>query len=558
MTADTFPITGKAIAAAATLKISRGVASTLSPSSGTASFTGAIAAPHALASEAALRVFRGGGTAIDAAIAAAAVLTVVYPHNVALGSDVIALVRTPDGRVTCVNASGPAARRTDTAAVRTTFGRSLPARGAHVVTVPGGVRGWETLRTFGSRYSWSDTLEAAEEAASRGVSVSASLASHLTHPENADLHGTPDFDRVFRPNGVSLRAGELLRQPELAATFRRLREHGPDEFYLGESATNSLAHLASRGSFLAMDDFADFTPETVAPIEAAFGDLTVFTSPPNTHGFILLRVLRAVQELGISDPLGADFGTLMRLFHQGNALRDRYLADPRHAEVDVDALINSDLRAMAPVGVAAGEPALIPHGDTVGIAAADSDGFAVSLIQSVYHAFGSGLIDPKTGILFHNRGTSFSLDTDSPNVLAAEKRPLHTLMPAMTLRGGSVRHVLSTMGGQGQPQVLGQILLRATAGATAQDAVAAPRGVVGLQSDGCILDSVSLESDIAAPARESVARSGLFFHEVPPRSEVLGQANVVFADEDGVMTAASDPRSDGAAVIAHYPRHDPS
>ena len=151
----------------------------------------------------------------------------------------------------------------------------------------------------------------------------------------------------------------------------------------------------------------------------------------------------------------------------------------------------------------------MPHGDTVGVAAADSDGYAVSLIQSVYHAFGSGLIDPATGILFHNRGTSFALDDRSPNVIAPRKRPLHTLMPVMTLEGGAPRHILATMGGQGQPQILAQVLLRSLDGVAAEESVVAPRAVVGLQSDGATLDSVTAESDLPTAARASIARSGL-------------------------------------------------
>ncbi|GAS92414.1 gamma-glutamyltransferase family protein [Mycolicibacterium brisbanense] len=518
-----------------------------------ASFTGAIASPHALATEAGLNAFRDGGTAIDAAIAAAAVLTVVYPHNVALGGDLIALVREPNGAVHCINSSGWAPRDIDVATLRATFGRSLPARDVNTVTVPGGVRGWEALRSHGSRLSWSDTLAAAEDAAAQGVPLAPSVSWHLLHPENADLHGTTDFDRVFRPDGKTLRAGDLLRQKALATSFARLRADGPDAFYQGELAARSVDYLRSRGSCLTPDDFAEFRPEVTAPLETTFGDLTVLTSPPNTHGFILLRVLRAIEELGLADPLGEDFGTVMRLFHRANRLRDDSLADPRHVDVDVDALLHDDLTTYAPIGQGR-DVALIPHGDTVGVSAMDSDGCAVSLIQSVFYAFGSGLIDPETGILFHNRGTSFSLDDHTPNVIAPRKRPAHTLMPAMTLQDGRIRHILSTMGGQGQPQILAQILLHATRGATAQAAVVAPRGIVGPQYDGVTDDSVSYEADSPPATRESLIGSGLFLLEVPARTEALGQANVVFAEPDGRMSAASDPRSDGAAAVAHYPR----
>jgi gamma-glutamyltranspeptidase/glutathione hydrolase len=522
--------------------------------SASTSFTAALATPHALATEAGTQAYRDGGNAIDAAIAAAAVLTVVYPHNVALGSDLIALVRTPDGEVRCVNASGWAGAGTDVADLRARHGRSLPARGADAVTVPGGVRGWEALRNFGARLGWGSALASAESVARTGAPVAPSLAAHIADTENADLIGTEDFDRVFRPGGQSLCSGEDLAQPALADSFAALREGGPGVLYTGDLAERCVSYLRSRGSTLTVQDFAAFEPEIHEPISTQFRGLTVFTSPPNTHGLLLLRGLRAIDELAIGDPLGDGLGTLMRVFHRGNALRAAHVADPRFVDVDTESLVNDGLDVMADLGVFAPGPATVSHGDTVGVAAADSDGYAVSLIQSVYYAFGSGLIDPGTGILFHNRGVSFALDDESPNVIAPRKRPLHTLMPVMTLDGGAPRHILATMGGQGQPQILTQVLLRTLGGATAQEAVAAPRAVVGLQSDGATADAVTVEADLHAAATASIVRSGLTPIEVAPRAEAVGHANVVFTDAEGLMTAASDPRSDGAAVVAHYPR----
>lgn len=514
----------------------------------------ALAAPHALATAAGERAYRDGGNAIDAAIAAAAVLTVVYPHNVALGGDLIALIRTPDGVVRCINASGWAGAATDVGDLRARHGRALPTRGADAVTVPGGVRGWEVLRQFGARLSWDRTLQSAQDAAAAGVSVAPSVAAHIADADSVDLYGTEDFDRVFRPNGRGLLAGDPLIQPALARTFAALRTEGPDEFYGGALAERSVAYLRSRGSALTIDDFAAFQPEVVDPISVDVGDLTVHTSPPNTHGFMLLRGLRAIAELDVADPLGTGFGTLMRIFHRGNAIRARFLADPRHAKVDVDALVDGDLDQLGEVGDTRHGPHAVPHGDTVGVAAADGDGYAVSLIQSVFHAFGSGLIDPQTGVLFHDRGTSFSLDDESPNVIAPRKRPAHTLMPVMTTHRGAVRHVLSTMGGQGQPQILGQVLLRALRGQSAQTAVSAPRAVVGVQGEGGTADSVFAEADLSPAAIASIADTRLRRTDVAPHSETLGHTNVVFIAEDGSMTAASDPRSDGAAVVAHLDR----
>jgi gamma-glutamyltranspeptidase len=526
----------------------------LSTHSASTSFTGALATPHALATEAGMRAYRDGGNAIDAAIVAAAVLTVVYPHNVAVGGDLIALVRTPDGEVRCVNASGWAGAAADAVGLRARHGGWLPARGADSVTVPGGIRGWEALRRFGARLTWDQTLLAAESTARDGVPVPPSLASHIADPENADLFGTEDFDRVFRPAGRSLRAGDDFVQPALADTLAALRLDGPDAFYEGGLAERSVKYLGSHGSSVPVHDFTAFQPDITEPISVTFRGLTVLTSPPNTHGFLLLRALRAVEELGITDPLGDGLGTLLRVFHRGNALRASYLADPRFVEVDVAALVNDGLGEMAELGAVQAGPALVPHGDTVGVAAADDDGYAVSLIQSVYHAFGSGLIDPSTGILFHNRGTSFALEDAAPNVIAPRKRPAHTLMPVMTTHQSALRHVLATMGGQGQPQILAQVLLRALGGAGAESSVAAPRAIVGRQVDGGTADSVTVEADIRAAARAAIDRAGLAATDAPAHTESLGQTNVVFADAKRSMTAASDPRSDGAAVVAHYPR----
>ncbi|BBY65283.1 gamma-glutamyltransferase family protein [Mycolicibacterium helvum] len=507
----------------------------------------ALATPHVLATEAGTRVLRDGGNAIDAAIAAAAVLTVVYPHNVALGGDLFALIRTPDGAVRCVNASGWAGAAVDAAGLAAQHGDSLPPRGAATVTVPGGIRGWEAMRRFGSRISWSATLRDAELLARDGVAVSPSLAHHLNDAENDDLIGTEDFDRVFRPGSVPLGVGDMFRQPALADTFATLRAAGPDAFYAGDLAERAVTYLRSRGSVLSLRDFAEFHPEVQAPLRAEFGDLTLLTSPPNSQGFLLPYALGVLHERAIDDPLGKGLGQLLGVFQRGNEIRDSRLADPRSAVVDI---------AATPVGRPV-QPRATPdrtaHGDTVGIAAADGEGYAVSLIQSVYYAFGSGLIDPVTGVLFHNRGCGFSLNAASPNVIAPRKRPAHTLMPAMTLRHERVGHVLSTMGGQGQPQILGQILLRALGGASAIDAVAAPRAIVGNQIGGGA-DAVTVEADLSTTALASIRRAGFTPVEVPAHTESLGQANVVFVDASGLMTAASDPRSDGAAVVVHYPR----
>ena len=520
------------------------------------SFTAALASPHTLATEAGMRAYRDGGNAIDAAIAAAAVLTVVYPHNVALGGDLVALVRTPDGRVRCINASGWAGAAVDTADLRARFATALPIRGPHSITVPGGVRGWESLRRIGARLPWGVTLRDAQRHAESGSPVARSLAAHLRDPENNDLFGTADFDRVFRPRGRCLQAGQNFVQPALAQTFAALSADGANSFYDGTLTESMLSFLRGRGSALTAADFATYEPEVVEPLTLSFRGLTVLTSPPNTQGFILLRALSAIENVALTDPLGNELGTLLRIFQHSNLLRAEHLADPRTVPVDVAALVHDNLEAFTHLEPRPEpETVLVPHGDTVGVAAADSDGYAVSLVQSVFHAFGSGMIDPHTGVLFHNRGSSFVLNESSPNVIAPRKRPAHTLMPAMTTQGGAIRHAFATMGGQGQPQIITQVLLRVMAGEELGSAIAAPRAIVGHQVDGATASSALIESDLGRLARESIAQEELLARFTPAHTESLGQTNAVVANPEGSLTAAADPRADGAGVVAHYPRY---
>ncbi|MEU7899573.1 gamma-glutamyltransferase [Nonomuraea sp. NPDC049152] len=342
-------------------------------------YTCAIATPHALATAAASEAVADGGNALDAALAAAATLAVVYPHNTSVGGDLVALVRTPDGRVSCVNASGPAQADADRAA---------------------------------------DELIAAD----------------------------PGMREIFRPGGRPLTTGDTLRQDALATTLAELAAHGPATLYGGPLG-------ARLSGVLGLDDLARFEVERTAPLSRAFRGHEVHTSPPNTHGFLLL------QALGARGPLAA-------VFHRGIADRAAYLADPRFVPVDVDALLDparQDLPEPAPA--VSGRAS----GDTVAVVTADSDGLAVSLIQSLFHGFGSGVLDPSTGVLLHNRGSFFSLDPASPNVIAPGKRPAHTLMPVMVTKGGLLTWVAGTMGGKAQPQILTQVLLRLFEGAGPAD-----------------------------------------------------------------------------------------
>lgn len=407
--------------------------------------------------------------------------------------------------------------------------------------MPGAVRGWEALAHLGARLSRRDHLRDAVTAARDGVAVSASLALCLAG-EWATLTD-PSFRTTFggREDGP-LRRGDLLRQPRLADTLDELARSGYGSFYAGALAERLVAALAARGSEVTAADFAEFAVDSAAPLARDWRGMRVHTLGPNTQGFALLRTALAVESDPAPDPV-----RIARLFAEGNLLRDTRLGDPRRTRVDVRALIED--------AVDLAEPELVPdprlaRGDTIGVAAADAEGWAVSLVQSQFHLFGSGVHDAETGVLFHNRGYSFVLDEHAPGVLAPRARPAHTLMPVLvTDPGGGVRFVQATMGGKAQAQIHAHLLLHLARGATASETVSAPRWTLGPYAPGDRSDAVYAEADVEDAVVQRLHDAGHPIVTVPPLTEMLGHANVVRRTATG-FDAAADPRSDGAASVS--------
>lgn len=501
--------------------------------------TGAIATPHTLATEAGRRAYEAGGNAVDAALAAAITTAVVYPHNTSPGGDVIALLRTPDGTVHCVNASGwaPAAHRLER--LRERHGERLPARGIDTVTVPGAVAGWAALAGLGARLPWEAHFDHAITHARAGFGASHSLAFCLSMVWR-EVCGDPGLAAIFGRDGRPIMRGEPIVQPALAETLGTIAAQGPGAMYGGAVGEALIGGLRPLGGVFERADFDEFRAETVAPISRPFGDLVVHTSPPNTQGFALLRTLAALQR----DPGGNRWTLLAESFFEGNQLRDRHLADPRFAEVRLDALIDG------PTEVAPTTPTARPHrptGDTIGLVTADDDGYAVSLIQSVFKLFGAGILEPTTGLIVQDRGASFSLESSSPNRIGPRKRPAHTLMPVLATHRGGLRFANATMGGTGQPMIHTQLLLRLLQGATPQEAVAAPRFVVGPNRPGDTERTLYAEAGVPDEAIGAFLARGFHVVSVPDRTELLGHANVIAVGPDGRLLAGSDPRADGRA-----------
>jgi gamma-glutamyltranspeptidase len=412
------------------------------------------------------------------------------------------------------------------------------------------VSGWHVMaERWGSRPA-SAAIEAAAELAETGVPVARSLAGALEY--EPDLVATDAGMRgVFMPDGRVLRMGDTLVQPALVATLGRLAENGADELYRGQTGARLVAGLAALGCGITEADLAAHHADVGPALGRTIGDLELHTMGANSQGFCLLQILATVAHLGLDDPLGAGAPVLASIFRESARDRDAHLADPAAMSRPVETLLTPEhiagLAARATASAARPEMTTPAHGDTIAVVAADANGLSVSLIQSIFSGFGSGVLEPATGILLHNRGACFSSDPASPNALGPGKRPLHTLMPLVATQDGRATWVAGTMGGRAQAQIHAQMLLRRAVGADVVTAVSAPRMIVGdLELGG---RGVAVEQDFAS-ARDGFGRAGIEPDVMPRLSEAAGHAHVIVPVGDGRFEAASDPRSDGAAICS--------
>lgn len=522
-----------------------------------------VASPLRLATEAGLDAARRGGNAIDAALATAAVLTVAYPASNAIGGDLLALVREPDGRTTFIDASGSAPYATDADAVRARH-QEMPIRGPIPVTVPGMVGGWSALFAHGAALPWRDLLGAAQAAAADGVPVSTGLAESIAETV-AELGGFPDLAELLGPGGTPLTEGQTLRQPALARTFATLAEAGASALYDGELSDLLCAGLVARGVPMTREDLRDFAVTEAPPLQVAVGGWHVQAGRPSSQAYLVLRLLGMLDTVDAADPAAPlhrrlRAAGLARAFLRLSEERDAILADARFMTQSVEELLTpAALRQLAgdvaadPAGRTASAESAHPDGDTVAVVAADDEGRSVSLIQSLFHGFGSYVLEPTTGILMHDRGACFTLDPSSPNVLAPGKRPLHTLSPVLAESADSPdteRLVVGTMGGHVQPQILAQVFSHLMAGASAQDAVGTPRFTVGAWDEGDPADSLRVESDIDPEVlRELDAFQGPRTL-LRPHDSSVGHAHAIRVSAGGgpggtAFDTGTDPRADG-------------
>ncbi|HMD32299.1 MAG TPA: gamma-glutamyltransferase family protein [Candidatus Acidoferrales bacterium] len=535
---------------------------------------GIVAAESPLAAQAGAQVLARGGSAVDAAIAANAVMGVVSPMMNGIGGDLFAMVYdAKSGRRYGMNASGWAPRGLTPEFLRAHGKDKMPQSGIHSVTVPGAVDGWVKLHDRFGRRPLAEDLAAAIRIADDGFPVTEWVASYWSGGV-LDAHEDPAAAKLYLPGGRSPRVGEVFRNPELAASLRRIAASGRDGYYRGQTAQHILAAEARFGGAMTAEDLAEYSAEWVEPISTAYRGWTVYEMPPNGQGIAALLMLNIMGKFDFSAAKQNSADVLhVEIEAKKLAYADmlHYVADPRYAKIPVAQLLGAEHTAaraaqvdsrrancsVAPL-LAGSASADAPQvtlptqaGDTTYLATVDKDGNMVSLIQSNYDGFGSGIVADGAGFALQNRGALFSLDPASPNVLAGRKRPLHTIIPAQ-MEKGTTRVAFGIMGGWNQAQAHAQFVANVVDfGMNVQAAMEAAR-FSKHTFEGC---DVEMEDRIPADVRAALEARG---HQIQVRqgySQVVGGGQAVMRDfAAGVNYGASDPRKDGAAIPEPAPQ----
>ncbi|HEY2529655.1 MAG TPA: gamma-glutamyltransferase [Xanthobacteraceae bacterium] len=533
---------------------------------------GVVATPHHLASAAGLQILQRGGSAVDAAITANAVLCVVYPHMAGLGGDGFWLIAEPGaGKVHGINASGPAARMATLDYYRQrSQNNEIPTRGPlSVLTVPGAIDGWRLAHERFGRLAWSELFDDAIGYARDGMAVSRSLADWLAQDEPI-LAGFRATEAIFLPGKRVPHEGQRLVQSNLAGSFQTIAKQGARAgFYEGSIAERICSMLEAEKSPLRVDDFAAFQAEWVEPITSTYRGYSVYELPPNTQGFTALQILNLIEGFDVEawgDGTADYYHNLAEAVKVAFADREEWLTDPRFVDIPVKRFIAkayADERrrlidqqraqniAEVPSGIAYLHPheRRAPDGDTCYFCAADRDGMVVSLIQSIYHDFGSAMVGGDTGIILQNRGAFFSLDEQHPNHLQPGKRTFHTLIPALLTRDGQPYLAFGSMGGEGQPQAQAALVTRIVDfGYDVQQAIESPRWLMG-RTWGTPSRNLSLEGRISDEVVRELKRRGQPVQMVTDWNDNMGHAQAIRIDhEQGFLEGGADPRGDGAAL----------
>ncbi len=507
---------------------------------------GMAATSHPLATLTAIETLKSGGNAMDAAIAAVAVQCVVEPAMTGLGGDCFALYAPHGGLPVALNGSGraPAAAKAEWFAEQGET--ALAPTSPHAVTVPGSVDAWCRLNADHGSKPLGELLQPAIRIADEGFRVTPRVAfDWINHQDRLAVDA--DARDQFLPGGQVPREGDLFRMPALAETLRGIARQGRAAFYDGAVAEGIVRKLRSLGGLHTAEDFDAQRAEIVEPLSTRFCDHDVFECPPNGQGLMALMMLRLAERLDLaSAPEAERIHLLAEITKAAYLARDTYLADPRHVDVPVEALLSDAwIESILPrIDRERAQPPVfstdVPHRDTVCLSVVDRDRNCVSFINSIFNSFGSGIYVPESGILLHNRGLSFRFAPGHANSIAPGKRPMHTIIPGMVCKDGRAVMPFGVMGGHyqatGHVDFLNNVLGR---GLDPQDASDTPRTFA---TDGVLQVEPTLRAEIV----EDLRRRG---HLIAPQTTPIGGCQSVLIDhERGALFGGSDHRKDGIAL----------
>jgi gamma-glutamyltranspeptidase / glutathione hydrolase len=508
---------------------------------------GMAATSHPLASLAAIEVLRAGGNAADAAVAAVAVLCVVEPHMTGIGGDCFCMIARPGAPVWGYNGSGRAGRRASIEELLAQGHRSIALDSIHAVTVPGAVDAWAAILAAHGRHGLDRALAPAIRYASEGFPVAARIAWDWSQ-RVAKLRADPGAARHYLRSGLAPAEGDVMKLPALADTLSAVAAKGRGAFYEGPIAQDMAATLTRLGTFLTVEDFAEHAGEVVVPIMSSYRGINVLELPPNTQGLTALVLLNILERFDLAglDPLGADrFHLAVEAARLAYAVRDAHVAEPAAMRIAVGDLLAKDFAAGLAARIDGARRSPLPSAslaasDTVYLAVVDRDRMAVSLINTLFSSFGAGICTERTGIMLTNRGACFRLDPDHPNAFGPRKRPLHTIIPALALRGERCDMAFGVMGAHYQPMGHAQVVTNMVDyGMDVQAAIDAPRAFF---VDG----QTVVERGLPRSTIDALTTRG---HEVTLAQSPWGGGQAIRIDwQRGVLIGGSDPRKDGCAM----------
>ncbi|MCX6590546.1 MAG: gamma-glutamyltransferase [Acidobacteria bacterium] len=520
---------------------------------------GIVATSQTLAATAGAKVLEAGGNAIDAAIAANAAEGLMEPNANGIGGDLFAIVyEAKTKKIYALNSSGWAPTGLDVGLLESKGMKKMPNLGIYSVTIPGAVAGWEALHKKFGKIAWNQLFDPAIHYAENGFPVTEIIGAGWKASQKK-FEMSEEGKSVYMPGGKIPQVGEVFKNPRLAKTFRQIKAEGRNGFYRGPVAEAIVAESKRLGGTVTLGDLSEFQPEWVDPISTTYRGWTVYELPPNSAGIAALSMLNIMEKFPLAD-WGHNSTKALHLMIEAKKLAYadmlKYVGDPRFSKVPVAEMLSKDLATKHAAEIDLTKASCrvtpanlismsrLPGADTTYMTITDAEGNMVSLIQSNFAGFGSGVVPQGVGFMLHNRGGLFTLDKNEPNTLAPRKRPLHTIIPAY-MEKGDTRIAFGIMGGWNQSQAHAQFVANVVDyGHNVQWAMEAPR-FTKASFDGC---DVAIESRVSEATVGELKKMGHEVRVLGPYSQAMGKGQAVMRNAEGVAFGASDARGDGAAV----------